>query len=172
MYRRSRMPVRCWIHSSLVSMSRVRSALVTTRSGTWWPRPRMRELTSSLTSFLLEPQDRRAPRHAAAEGAGADDVPAPHAAGGQRIGERDRDAGGRHVSRHLPGRDDPVVGDAGGAPGPTRDPVIEIVDDEERDLLAGDVGALEGLADHLGEDALGLGMHALGIHLIEVAAGP
>ncbi len=33
-HRRSRMPVRSTIHSSLVSISRVRSSFVTTRSGT------------------------------------------------------------------------------------------------------------------------------------------
>ena len=37
--RRSRMPVRVMIHSSLVSTSRSRSAFESTRSGTWQPRP-------------------------------------------------------------------------------------------------------------------------------------
>src|SRR5262245_14239652 len=41
--RRSRMPVRSTIHSSLVSMSLARSWLVTTRSGTWNPTPLIRD---------------------------------------------------------------------------------------------------------------------------------
>jgi len=39
--RRSRMPVRVTIHSSLVSTMRSRSALVSRVSGTQWPIPRM-----------------------------------------------------------------------------------------------------------------------------------
>src|SRR3990170_3405978 len=45
---RSRMPVRSWIHSSEVSTYCARSSFVTTRAGTWTPRPVMPILTPSV----------------------------------------------------------------------------------------------------------------------------
>src|SRR5882724_1661280 len=173
MKRRSRIPVRCSIHSSLVSISLVRSWLVTTRSGSWCPRPRMRAFTISsiVPPLSSQAQQSSAPRHARAEGQTADEVALPHPPGGEGVGERDRDAGRRDVTGRLGGRDDALARQAGGLRRLARDARVEVVDEEERDAVGGHAGVLEDLVRRAGERRARLRVHGAGVELVVVAAG-
>src|SRR5262245_55179641 len=134
-------------------MTRVRSALVTTLSGTWWPTPRMRALTVSLMASPSQLDDGRAPGHAGSERRAADEIAAPHAAARQRIGDRHGDAGGRDVAGSLRRRENAAVRHAERGDRLPRHAWVEVVHEVQRDTLERDARARERLARRLGQRA-------------------
>src|SRR5256885_12351898 len=135
------MPVRCWIQSSLVSITRVRSALVTTLSGRQRPRPAILEFVMS-----SQPQDRGAPVHSRTRRGEANQIPLADFLCGACPAKRERQRRTGDVS--LVGPADPrAIAHSEGLRRGLRGLAVDVLKEVTPHLAAFDTRFFEHLAD-------------------------